>query len=414
MPGELEVVVRAGHPDFLDLPWSEPLGTWRSDRVVRMARGVSRHVVRFVAYDDRVYALKETDPVSAWREYQMLLGLREERLPCVEPVGTTRWRGAGDGEERATLITRYLDYSLPYHYLLARRGRPGLLDRLLDGGAVLMCRLHLEGFYWGDFSLSNALFRRDAGAFVVYLVDAETAEQRPAISDGLRANDVDLAVENIAGGLVDLQAAGRIEEAVDPFAAAEGFGERYRALWSELTREDEVGADEPWQIDRRMERLNELGFDVQELALVRSSDGGRLRIRPTLVEEGHHSRALASRTGLRVQENQARRLLNDIAAYGAWLEHEEGGPIPEAVVDYRWLREIYEPAIARVPAELHSRREPPELFHEMLRHRDRLSEEAGGNVGNEAAMDSYVASVLPGLPDERLLVDGEDVGPKPG
>ncbi len=411
MPGELEVVVRAGHPDFLDLPWSEPLETWRSDRLVRMARGVSRHVVRFVAYDDRVYALKETDAASAWREYQMLLGLREENLPCVEPVGTARWRGREGEGERATLITRYLDYSLPYHYLLARRGRPGLLDRLLDGGAVLMCRLHLEGFYWGDFSLSNALFRRDAGAFVVYLVDAETAEQRPALSDGMRANDVDVAVENIAGGLVDLQAAGRVDEGLDPFGAAEGFGERYRALWGELTREDEVGADEPWQIDRRMERLNDLGFDVQELALVRSADGQCLRIRPTLVEEGHHSRALASRTGLRVQENQARRLLNDIAAYGAWLEHEEGGPIPEAVADYRWLREIYEPAIARVPDGLRSRREPPELFHEMLRHRDRLSDEAGGNVGNEAAMDSYVASVLPGLPDERLLVDEEDRGP---
>jgi hypothetical protein len=412
MPGELEVVVRAGHPDFLDLPWSEPLEAWKSDRLVRMARGVSRHVVRFVAYDDRVYALKETDATSAWREYQMLLALREENLPCVEPVGTARWRGREGEGERATLITRYLDYALPYHYLLARRGRPGLLDRLLDGGAVLMCRLHLEGFYWGDFSLSNALFRRDAGAFVVYLVDAETAEHRPSISDGLRANDIEVAVENIAGGLVDLQASGRIDEDLDPFAAAESFGERYRALWHELTREDEVGADEPWQIDRRMERLNELGFDVQELALVRSADGQRLRIRPTLVEEGHHSRVLASRTGLRVQENQARRLLNDIAAYGAWLEAEEGGPIPPAVVDYRWLREIYEPAIARVPPELRSRREPPELFHEMLRHRDRLSEEAGANVGNEAAMDSYVASVLPGLPAERLLIDEEDGEPR--
>ena len=410
MPGELEVVVRAGHPDFLDLPWSEPLVEWRSDRIVRMARGVSRHVVRFVAYDDRVYALKETDTASAQREYRMLIALREENLPSVEPVGVARWRGGAEEGDRATLITRYLDYSLPYHYLLARRGRPGLLDRLLDGGAVLLARLHLEGFYWGDFSLSNALFRRDAGAFVVYLVDAETAEHRPSIGDGLRANDVDVAVENIAGGLVNLQAAGRVEKGLDPFALAEGFGDRYRALWNELTREDEVGADEPWQIDRRMERLNDLGFDVQELALVRSSDGQCLRIRPTLVEEGHHSRTLAGRTGLRVQENQARRLLNDIAAYGAWLEHEEGASIPEAVMDYRWLREIYEPAIARVPVELRSRREPPELFHEMLRHRDRLSEDAGGNVGNEVAMDSYVASVLPGLPDERLLRAEEDGG----
>lgn len=407
MPGELELVVRAGHPDFLDLPWSEPLAEWRTERVVRMARGISRHVVRFVAYDERVYALKETDAGSAWREYRLLMHLADERLPAVEPVGVARWRDgpADDLAGRATLITRYLDYSLPYHYLLARRGRPGLLDRLLDAGAVLMARLHLEGFYWGDLSLSNALFRRDAGAFGAYLVDAETGEFRPSLADGMRENDIDVAVENIAGGLVDLQAAGRIDDDVDPFATAAGFGERYRALWAELTREDVVGGDEPWQITRRMERLNELGFDVQELAMVRSADGEHLRIRPTLVEEGHHSRALASRTGVRVQENQARRLLNDIAAYGAWLEHVEGAPVPEAVADYRWITEVYRPAIERVPPELRSRREPPELFHEMLRHRDTLSQRAGHQVGNDAAMDSYVASVLPGLPEERLLLE---------
>ncbi|MBJ7456765.1 MAG: DUF4032 domain-containing protein [Thermoleophilia bacterium] len=403
MSAELQLVVRSGHPDFLDLPWAEPLEEWHSERLVRMARGISRHVVRFVAYDDRVYALKETEAGAAEREYRMLLALREERLPAVEPVGVARWRAPGGGPDRATLITRYLDYALPYHYLLARRGRPGLLDRLLDGGVVLMARLHLEGFYWGDFSLSNALFRRDAGAFIAYLVDAETGELRPSLSDAMRDNDVDVAVENIAGGLIDLQASGRIEEGLDPFALAASFRERYHGLWLELTREDEVPADEQWHIHRRMERLNELGFDVEEIALVRSADGERLRIRPTLVEEGHHARALESRTGLRVQENQARRLLNDIAAYGAWLEHVEGSPVPEAAAAYRWLREIYEPAIARVPEALRSRREPPELFHEMLRHRDALSEEVGHNPGNDVAMDSYVASVLPGLPEERLL-----------
>ncbi|MGD9694439.1 MAG: DUF4032 domain-containing protein [Thermoleophilia bacterium] len=409
MTAELEVVVRGGHPDFLDLPWTDPLGQWRSERLVRMARGVSRHVVRFVAYEDRVYAVKETDAAAALREYRMLLALRDENLPSVEPVGLVRRRDPdGHAQGGACLITRYLDYALPYHYLLARRGRPGLLDRLLDAGVLLMARLHLEGFYWGDFSLSNALFRRDAGAFGAYLVDAETAERQPSLGDGLRTGDVDVAVENITGGLLDLQAAGRIDEGLDAIALAASFGERYRALWRELTSEDEVGADEQWRVARRMERLHDLGFDVQELALVRSADGQRLRIRPTLVEEGHHSRRLAARTGLRVQENQARRLLNDIAAFRAWLEQGEGAPIPEAVADYRWLREIYEPAIARVPDALRSRREPPELFHEMLRHRDALSDRAGRQVGNEAAMDSYVDSVLPGLPEERLLrEDGE-------
>ena len=160
-----------------------------------------------------------------------------------------------------------------------------------------------------------------------------------------------------------------------------------------------------------MERLNDLGFDVQELALVRSADGQRLRIRPTLVEEGHHSRALAGRTGLRVQENQARRLLNDIAAYGAWLEHEEGASIPEAVMDYRWLREIYQPAIDRVPrgAPLPARA-PRAVPRDAATTATACRRRPAATSATRRRWTTYVASVLPGLPDERLLRAEEDGG----
>jgi hypothetical protein len=133
----------------------------------------------------------------------MLIDLREENLPAVEPVGVATWTG-GEAGRRAILVTRYLDYSLPYHYLLARRGRPGLLDRASSTAARCSWPGSTSRASTGaTFALTNALFRRDAGAFVVYLVDAETGEHRPSLSDAMRANGVEVGVENIAGGLVD-------------------------------------------------------------------------------------------------------------------------------------------------------------------------------------------------------------------
>jgi hypothetical protein len=401
------LVPKGGHPDFLDLPWSEPLASWTHERLVRMAHGHSRHVVRFVAYDDRVYALKETTTELATHEFRVLRDLANDGLPVVEAVGVVTGRtDASEVPLGSVLITRFLDYALPYTYLIGSQEGTALRSRLLDAGAVLLVRLHVDGVYWGDCSLGNVLFRRDAGALMAYLVDAETVEVHAAPLDtALREHDIEIGLENVVGGLLDLQAAGRIDPDLDPVAIAEALRRRYDSLWDELTHVDRVGADERHQVEARIRRLNDLGFDVEELVV--EAGGGFLRIRPAVVEEGHHARELRRRTGLEVQENQARRLLGDIAGYRAWLEQEAGTAVPEAVAAAKWLAEIYEPIIGEVPPGLRGRREPAEIFHELLEHRWILSEQAGREVRNDEALASYVASVLPGRAEERTLLADE-------
>jgi len=68
----------------------------------------------------------------------------------------------------------------------------------------------------------------------------------------------------------------------------------------------------------------------------------------------------------------------------------------------RWLSEVFEPAIAAVPRELLAKRAPAEIFHELLEHRWFLSEQAGKDVGLDAAIADYVETVLRPAPDERL------------
>lgn len=401
LDNEFEVVTKGGHPDFLDLPWGVPLEQWTHERLVKMAHGISRHIVRFVRYDNRVYALKETEPGVAMSEYRILREMREVHLPVVEPIGVVTNLGP---DNRAMLITRYLEFSLPYWYVIGRNEHH-MADKLLNAGVVLLVRLHLDNIFWGDCSLSNILFRRDAGAMMAYLVDAETTEQKGSISDQMRRYDLDIAQENIAGGVLDLQAQGRVSEDVDPFGLADQLNQRYLRLWDELTAVEEFPFDERWRINRRMRQINDLGFDVEEMSI--SRDGTSLRIKPVLIEEGHHARELRRRTGLEVQENQARRLLGDIWSYKAWLERDLDKTLPAAVAAAKWLAEVYEPVVEGIPEELAERLEPAEVFHEVLEHRYYLAQQLERDVHNDEAMADYLGTVLSARPLERQLgLDG--------
>jgi hypothetical protein len=416
----LQMAAPGRHPDFLDLPWGIPLEAWESDRLVEVPRGIARHVVRFVNYQGVLYALKELPERLAQREYRLLRELGEAGVPAVEGVGVVTDRSTGGGQATASstqeldavLITRHLEFSLPYRHLFTGRGVPDLRNRLMDALVRLLVRLHLGGFYWGDCSLSNTLFRRDAGALTAYLVDAETGELHPQLSDGQRIHDLDIAEENIAGELMDLQAAHGVPQDIDPVEVAAEVRSRYEGLWWELTREETFGTEDRYQIDARLRRLNELGFDVEEMELVSTPEGLRLRLEPKVVERGHHRTRLLLLTGLDVRENQARRLLNDLDSFRAHLEHREGKPIPEQVAAYRWLREVFEPAIGSIPAELREKLEPAEIYHELLEHRWFLSEAAGRDVGMDTAVRSYIDNVLLFAPSERTVLPS-DTGPLP-
>ena len=398
-----QLVARTGHPSFLDLPWTAPLEEWDSPRLVSLIRGISRHVVRFVEYDGALYALKELPERPARREWALLRRLEGQGLPVVEAVGI-----ATRGEELdAILITRHLDYSLPYRTLFAGAAIPDLRTHLLNALVELLARLHLRGFFWGDCSLSNALFRRDAGALSAYLVDADTGELHGALSDGQRAYDIDIAQTNVVGELLDVDAEVGLPPDLDPDETGLEIVARYDALWSELTREEVFKPDERFRVDERLQRLNELGFDVEEIQLEATDGGYRLRVDPHVVEPGHHRHRLLRLTGLDAQENQARRMLNDIARYREALERREKRTLAESVVASRWRQEVFEPTVAQVPEELWVALPAAELFHQVLEHRWFLSERAGKDVGIEEAVRSYVRSELPMRRPERVVLESE-------
>jgi hypothetical protein len=390
-------------PELFDLPWDLSLEDWPQDTIAALPKGISRHIVRFIHLGDHIVAVKETTEALAIREYDMLHKLDRLDVPCVEPVAIVSGRRNKDGEELpAALVTRHLRFSLPYRALYSQTLREDTATRLADALAVLLVRLHIVGFFWGDVSLSNTLFRRDAGSFAAYLVDAETGELMPgSLSDGQRENDLEIARVNVAGELLDLQAGGRLDEDIDPVAVSQSIVDSYRSLWNELTGWESFDQSERWRISQRVSRLNELGFDIENMSISTDSAGSSLMIQPKVVDAGHHTRRLLRLTGIDAGENQARRLLNDLDSYRAI--HFPGDNVDEEMAAHQWLSEVYDPIIRAIPREYRGKLEGPEIFHQWQEHRASRSRDEQRDVSREESLQSYIEHVLQHRRDEAMV-----------
>lgn len=404
MPDSMSITAATVDAGLLDLPWDLPLADWPDETIVALPKGISRHLVRFVHLSGYVAAVKETGEEVARAEYDMLRTLQRMDVPCVDPVAVITNRVDADGEQlHPVLVTRHLRFSLPYRALYSQTLRPETATRLVDALALLLVRLHIIGFYWGDVSLSNTLFRRDAGSFAAYLVDAETGKLYPGgLSNGQRENDLEVARVNIAGELLDLEAGGRLDENADPVDVSNRIVAQYRTLWTELTGTEQFDIKERWRINDRVERLNELGFDIEELSIHTTEGGSQVRIQPKVVDAGHHQRRLLRLTGLDAGENQARRLLNDLDSYRARNGRDE---LDEEMVAHEWVSRVFEPVVRSIPRDLRGRLEPAEVFHELLEHRWFMSQQEERSVSLPEATTAYINDVLRHRRDERLLIN---------
>lgn len=396
---------------LLKLPWNIPLEEWPQEHIVALPRGISRHVVRFVrlkegtldlADDDygpvHIGAVKEIGITVAQHEYQMLRELQRLGVPSVVPVAVVSGRGE---ELTAALVTEHLRFSLPYREIFSSDVPADMALKLIKALTLLLVRLHLENFYWGDVSLSNTLFRRDADTFSAYLVDAETGEFQPKLSRSRRLYDIEVARVNIIGELMDLQAGGFLSEDIDVVELGNMIETLYVELWEELTAEQEVDAEDYWQVTKRIKKLEELGFDVEEMD-VDSRDGTTsIRIRPVVVAAGHYHKELLKLTGLEVEEQQARRLLEAIQAY-RWVQ--ENPDISLKLLAFKWMLEEYEPVVERIPDEMKEKLEPAQIFHEILDHRYYMAQATQDYIPIHEAASSYFGTVLPAHRDEALLL----------
>jgi hypothetical protein len=388
------------------LPWDQPLEEWPEDPALAEKRGISRHIVRLIRVNDQpdseVYAVKETVSEFANREYKALRELRRLQAPSVDPIAVVEGRKDANGEELpCVLATRFLPYSLPYRVLLSGAVTSHDILNMANALALLLVRLHLLGFWWGDCSLSNTLFRRDAEGFAAYLVDAETGEFQKTLSDGQREHDLEIAHFNVAAELEDLALSGVLYPGMDPVRASDAVMKRYRRLWATLRDPQSLDPTDRRAVERAMRQLHDLGFAVEEVSVVMDGDNKVLKFQPKLVAAGYHTNRLRELMGLETEELQAKRILASFDRYRA-RESNTAGTINEAA--FKWLVEVFNPIVNSVPTEHYGRVEPAQIFHEVLEHRWYLSEAAGHDVGLDFASKSYISEVLPHRRDSGIEI----------
>lgn len=383
------------------LPWNQSLELWPEDPLLAEKRGISRHIVRLVRStdnpDSEVYAVKETVSEFANREYKILRELKQLDAPSVHSIAVIEGRTDNDNEELpCALVTRFLPYSLPYRVLLSGKEVSAEDVTLMANAlALLLVRLHLLGFWWGDCSLSNTLFRRDAEGYAAYLVDAETGEFQKSLSDGQREHDLEIAHFNVAAELEDLALSGVLYPGMDPIRASNALIKRYHRLWAALKERQVLDPNDRHAVERAMRQLHDLGFAVEEVSVQLEEEGkstGKLYFQPKLVAAGYHKNRLRELMGLDTEELQAKRLL---ASFDRYRGREKSPKPPVAESARRWLDEVFNPTVALIPNELLGRIEVAQFFHEALEHRWYLSEKAGHDVGLEFAAQSYVNEILP-------------------
>ena len=373
------------------------MSDWDSPRLASMPTGIHRHPVVFVAYDEGVYAIKELPLKIALSEYEVMRELGEMTRRTALAVGHVERSWLDPSEEQAgAVITRYVEHSFPYRHLISGPGFGGRRRQMLDAVAGLLVELHIAGLYWGDCSLSNLLYRWDAGAIEAVMIDGETSELYEQLSDGQRAMDIQIMVENLAGEMADIAAMNGVALDRADLNLGQDIESKYHQLWDELNRELVIGRDDSYLIRERIARLNDLGFSVEEIELKPTAAGNVVEMRVHVGGRTYHSFKLRELTGIEASENQARILLSDLEYYLS--KSRSTTPTQRTVGTMEWLAKSFEPITAKI-AELRGGN-PLQGYCDFLNHRMVLATAAGADVNNQTAFDDWVEAGYPGFPVE--------------
>ena len=377
------------YPISLTLPWDENITQWNEKSFINPVRGISRNPVRFIVHGKNIYAIKQLKNDVALHEFNSLRTLTQKEAPAVEPIALVTEREFE--KDTSLVVTLFLPYSIPYRSIMATQNWLYKEDILIDAMAELLVWMHLRGVYWGDCSLSNTLFKEDAGRLCAYLVDAETSETYDNISDGQRALDLQIAKSNLGGELSDLDKGFGLPKSVDINKLTANLEEKYSALWNELNATKLIKKEESYKINKHLSRLEELGYDVQSLELKTTKNGQKIQVTTSIIEPGFFIKKLFDLTGLKVQSKQAKSLLNDINSYAMQCGNIIKNNFERQMQNAKdWYHTVYLKTITQIPQENRQNQDEVELYCQILEHKWYKSEQAQKDIGLDESIKSFL------------------------
>ncbi|MDP2364779.1 MAG: DUF4032 domain-containing protein [Ignavibacteria bacterium] len=186
--------------DLENLPWDTPLIEW-SDKQVKfldVRKGISKHIVRFIKTKDFAFAIKQTNPISAYFESETFTKLLQKGIHTLIPAGYIFYKknlfeiNTDVDKSLAFIITILESRSIPHSILFKWDFSDASRRAIYKAVAELLANLHFSNIYWGDASLSNILIKfikskdekgKSHTELKAFLSDAETIQILKNISE---------------------------------------------------------------------------------------------------------------------------------------------------------------------------------------------------------------------------------------
>jgi Domain of unknown function (DUF4032)/Lipopolysaccharide kinase (Kdo/WaaP) family len=191
-----------------ELPWNLPLSKWNNKKVkfISIRKGLSKHTVRFIKTKNFSFAIKQTNPISAYFETETYQKLLQTGVHTLIPAGYVIYKknlfekdSQLKTDSLAFMITIVEDKTIPHSILFKLDFNEGNRQIIYEAIAVLIANLHSKNIFWGDASLANVLIKfiktkDDKGeiktGLKAFLSDAETIEIEEKINDEKREKDL--------------------------------------------------------------------------------------------------------------------------------------------------------------------------------------------------------------------------------
>lgn len=152
--------------DLQDLPWNVPLDQWNDKQIkfLDIRKGKSKHIVRFIKTKDFSFAIKQTNPISAYFESETFSKLINKGIHTLIPAGYVFYKKNlfeknSEDDGLAFIITLLEAKSIPHSILFKWDFSEESRKTIYKAAAELLATLHNNNIFWGDASLSNILIK---------------------------------------------------------------------------------------------------------------------------------------------------------------------------------------------------------------------------------------------------------------
>ena len=353
--------------DLENLPWDTPLDEWNDKQVkfLDIRKGISKHIVRFIRTKDFSFAIKQTNPISAYFESETFAKLLQKGIHTLIPAGYIFYRKnlfeskSSEKEDLAFIVTILETKSIPHSILFQWDFSDESRKSIYKSAADLLANLHFKNVFWGDASLSNVLIKfikvqdekgKLRTELKAFLSDSETIQILKKISNDHIKKDLKCFYNSMEKISKEFPR-NKIEKETDNSLTTDKkfFEKEYKINYSLLVKIDEF------------EKLT--GLDVQK-----------------------HFYKITDQYSIE-------SILKQIEEHKWYLSEKNGSEVEMTVAANDWIEKIYKPLIKEFNKlkifDYFPNTNSVKLYTDIMAHKYYSSLEKGEDVGIYSAIRSY-------------------------